>query len=323
MRSIFLSILFVLTLSFFANAKKLDSLKYENHKEFFLNWDNDIFVFKDFYYTQGAHLYYANPGLRKNPVNHLLFRLKNADNYYGLGLIQEIYTPKDVNDTLMNLVDRPYAGTLFFRSFSVSSNPDKKLRLTAQLDLGILGPLAGAEQAQKYIHEWLDLGFPSGWDFQIQNRPYINYNNNLEKGLITIPGVFDLIGNTRLRVGNIYDDIQVGASTRLGRINDYFKALNLSNKKYSGNRDFQFNAFAAASVTGVLYNATLMGGIIPPENHQLFQFRDIKHVVGRASGGLQMYYKFVSVKGQLTWKTPDFEGGESHGWGTISMYFRL
>ncbi len=56
-----------------------------------------------------------------------------------------------------------------------------------------------------------------------------------------------------------------------------------------------------------------MGAIIPTEDHRQFQFRDIKHMVGRASGSLQLNYKFVSSKGQLNWKTPDFVGGESHG----------
>lgn len=323
MRNTFLSILFIFSLPFFTNAKKLDSLNYENHQEFFLHWDNDIFVFRDFYYTQGAHLYYTNPGLRKNPANHILLRLKNADNYYGIGIIQEIYTPKDINDTLLNLVDRPYAGTLYLRSFSVSSNPSKQIRLSSQLDLGILGPLAGAKQAQQYIHDWLDLGFPSGWDFQIENRPYINYNLLLEKGFFSKTGVFDFIGTSRLRVGNIHDDLQLGATIRLGRTNDYFKGHHLANKKYQENRDFQFYVFGNANATGVLNNATLMGGIIPPENSRLFKLKDIKNLVGELSGGVQISYKYISIKGKITWKTPEFEGGEAHGWGTISMFFRL
>lgn len=322
-RNIFLLIVCLTTIPVFVYAKKLDSLKYTQHKEFFLNWDNDMFVFKDYYYTQGAHLYFVNPALRKNPANHILFQLKNADNYYGIGLIQEIFTPKDINDSLLNIVDRPYAGTLFIRLFSVSSNPNKKLRLTSQLDLGILGPLAGAKQAQKYIHDWLDLGFPIGWDFQIENRPYINYNVSIEKGLITIPGVFDFMGTSQLRVGNIHDDLQMGVSVRLGRINDFFKGYNLGNKKYQENRDFQFYVFGIASATGVLYNATLMGGIIPPESNHQFQFKEIKNFIGELSGGAQITYKFISLEGKLTWKTMEFDGGENHGWGTISMYFRF
>lgn len=282
-----------------------------------------MFLFKDYYYTQGAFIYYVNPALRKNPANHFLLRLKNADNYYGLGLIQEIYTPKDIIDTLQNLVDRPYAGTLFLRSFSVSSNPDKHLKLTSQFDLGIMGPLAGAYEAQRYIHDWLDLGWPNGWDFQIENRPYINYNLQIEKGKTLFPGVADLIGDSRIRVGNIHDDLQVGGQIRIGRLNDYFKGHKLSNKKYIENRDLQAFIFGGVNGSFVLYNATLMGGIISPMENQQFDFNEIEKLVGEVYGGIFLNYKFMGVSGQVNWKTKEFKYGEQHGWGTISMYFRF
>jgi lipid A 3-O-deacylase len=249
LRKYLLLAVFIISSPFIAQAKKLDSLSFTNHKEFLLHWDNDMFLFKDYYYTQGAHLYFINPALRKNPLNHILFRLRNADLYYGLGVVQEIYTPKDVADTLLNLVDRPYAGTLYFRSFISSSIPEKKLRFTSQVDLGFLGPLAGAEQAQKYIHEWLGLEWPKGWDFQIENRPYLNYNLQIEKGLITAPGIFDLTVDSRLRIGNIHDDFQLGGLFRLGRINNLFKGYNLGNKKYTENKDFQYFIYGGTKVT--------------------------------------------------------------------------
>jgi len=305
------------------NGKKLDSLGYTNHKEFFLRWDNDMFVFKDYYYTQGAHFYLVNPWLRKNPVNHLLIRFKNADNYFGLGIIQEIYTPKDVADTLLNLVDRPYAGTLYLRSFISSSLPEKSIRLTSQLDLGFLGPLAGAEQAQRYVHEWLGLPWPQGWGFQIENRPYINYNLLLEKGLIQVPGIFDLNGTARLRIGNIHDDFQISGLFRLGRINNLFKGYKLSNKNYNENKDYQWYIFGGARITAVAFNATLMGGLIPPEKERVFEYNQVEKLVGEIFGGMEMSYRFVGMRGELTWKTPEFETGEQHGWGTVYIYFRF
>ncbi len=321
---IVLLLITILTIPVLSNAKKLDSLKFTQHKEFFLDWDNDMFLFRDFYYTQGAHLFYLAPGLRKNPANHILFQLKNADYYYGIGVIQEIYTPKDIADTLLNTVDHPYAGTLFLRSFMVSSIPEKRIRFTNQLDIGLLGPLAGARQAQQIIHDWLDLGFPLGWDFQIENRPYINYNAIIEKGLLSIPGVFEFNVNSRLRLGNIHDDLLVGATIRLGHINDYFKGYNLSNKTYEENKNFQFFIFAGGSTVAVAYNATLMGGIIPPPEHNThFELKDINNLVGEFTGGFQISYKFVGVKMHAIWKTPEFKDGEHHGWGTISVYLRF
>ncbi|NOR74752.1 MAG: DUF2219 family protein [Draconibacterium sp.] len=323
MRLFFILLISIIIFPENTSATQLDTLQYAQHKALILDWDNDILVFKDYYYTQGAHILYINPALRKNPVNHILFQLKNADYYYGLGVIQKIYTPKDLIDTLLNTIDRPYAGTFYIRSFATSVIQSKKLRFTNQLDIGLLGPLAGAEQAQRIIHDWLDLGFPNGWDFQIENRPYLNYNFLVDKGLISVNGIFDFMGSSRLRVGNIHDDLQIGANLRIGRLNNFFKGYNLGNKSYNENHDFQFYIFGSANVTTVLYNATLMGGIIPPENSTHFKLKDIENVIGEFNAGAQITYKFVGVKMQATWKTPEFEGGEKHGWGTIAIYFRF
>jgi len=307
----------------FTDAKKLNTLNHTPHKEFYFNWDNDVFLSTDFYYSQGFNFYYINPALRKNPINHLFLKLNNADNYFGLGVIQEIYTPKDLIDTLLNRIDRPFAGTLFLRSFVVSSNPHKKLGLRSQLDLGVLGPLSGAKQAQQIIHDWTGSTPPQGWDFQIHNRPYINYNLQVEKGLIQIPNILQFMGLSEIRVGNIHDDVKLGANIRVGRINDYFKGLNLGNKKYIEHKDLQFFLLGGINFSGVLYNATLMGGIRPPESNHQFEFREIEHLITEFNGGVQIAFKSISFKGMVTWKTPEFENGESHGWGTLSMFIRL
>ena len=318
-----LIVLCVLLLPFFAGAKSRDSLAYANHKEFYFHWDNDIFVFKDYYYTQGAHLYLVNPALRKNPANHLFFKLKNADNYFGIGAVQEIYTPKDLRDTLANLVDRPYAGTFYVRSFLTSVQPHQKLRLTTELDLGFLGPLSGAEEAQRIIHGWLGLDWPQGWDFQIKNRPYLNYNMLIEKGFFEVPGFFDFTVSARGRFGNIHDDLQLGAQIRLGRMNNQFKGLHLANKAYTENRDFEMYFFADVKGSIVFYNATLMGGIIAPKNDHDFKYNQIEPFLGEFNCGIRLNYKFIGAAGTVTWKTPEFETGEQHGWGTISMFFRF
>lgn len=318
----YILIIAIIIIPTLASAKKLDSLSVAKHKELYMDWDNDVFVFTDQYYSQGLHLYWVNPILKKNPLNHILLRLRNADNYFGLGIIQEMYTPKDIVDTLLNNIDRPYAGTLFLRSFIVSAVPDKRLKLTSQLDFGFLGPLSGAKQAQQIIHDWTGSSAPGGWDFQIDNRPYINYNLLIENGIISTQ-FFELNVNSRIRAGNIHDDIRVGTSLRTGKINNYFKGLNLSNKTYYEQGAFQFFVFGGLNMNIIAYNATFMGGIIPPESVHQFKFRDIENFVVDIHGGVHLSYKSFGMKAQLTWKSLEFEGGEDHGWGTISLYLRL
>ena len=318
-----LIIILALSVSINSAAQKPNSETLNQHKELIFQWDNDAFFKTDYYYTQGAHISYIHPGLRKNPLNHILFRLKNADNYYGIGLVQEIFTPKDILDTLLNVVDRPYAGTLFLKSFLISSSPEKRLRLTTQIDLGVLGPLSGAEQAQKLIHHWTASKPPEGWDFQIHNRAYINVNALIEKELITQPQKADFTVYSRARIGNIHDDLRLGVTLRFGRLNDQFKGYNLSNKKYSENHNFQAFVFGGANATFVLYNATLMGGIIPPKSEHEFKLSQIEKFVGEVYGGIQISFKNFGLYGKVIWETKEFEQGENHYWGSISFFFRF
>lgn len=315
-------ILFVLLLPGMSSAKKLDSLQFSNHKEIYLDWDNDIFVSTDHYYSQGLHLFWSDPVFRKNPLNHVMLRLNNADNYFGIGLVQEMYTPKDIVDTLLNNVDRPYAGTLFVRSFIVSSHPEKSLKLTTQFDLGLLGPLSGAGDAQRLIHEWTGSTPPGGWDFQIDNRPYINYNVLIEHGIISTP-YFEFDGLSRIRVGNIHDDFKVGIALRTGWLNNYFNGLHLANRKYTKNKTFEFKLLGGLNMNLIAYNATLMGGMIPPESSQQFDFKEIENFVIDIYGGIKLVYKTVGLQGKLSWKTKEFETGDDHGWGTVALFFRF
>ncbi len=316
-------IFFILPIAIQSAAQKIDGVNFNPHKELVVRWDNDAFFDIDYYYTQGAHILCIHPALRKNPLNHLLFRLKNTDKYYGMGVVQEMFTPKDILDTLLNVVDRPYAGTLFLKSSLVSSSPEKRLRLTTQIDLGVLGPLSGAEQAQKLVHHLTHSKPPEGWDFQIQNRPYLNYHGKLEKGLIALPQKFDMSAYSRVRLGNIHDDLQLGGNLRYGQFNNPFKGYILTNPGYAGNKDFQAFVFGGANVTFVLYNATLMGGIIPPKSEHEFELSQIENFVGEIYGGLQVSFKNFGLRGKVIWKTKEFEQGEDHSWGSISFIFRL
>ncbi len=316
-------LVFLLSIPIYSAAQKPDSANSNQHNELIFRWDNDIFFKKDYYYTQGAQILYIHHGLKKNPLNHISFRLKNADNYYGIGLVQEIFTPKDILDTLLNVIDRPYAGTLFLKSFLVSSSPKKKLRLTTQIDLGVLGALSGAEQAQRLVHEWTDSKVSEGWDFQIKNRPYINYNVLIDKEIVTQPQILDFTANSRVRIGNIHNDYKLGGTLRVGRLNNQFKGFNLTNKKYDENRDFQAFIFGGVNTTFVLYNATLMGGITPPKSEHEFKLSEIEKFVGEVNIGFQIIYKNFGLCGKGIWKTKEFEQGEKHGWGSISLIVGL
>lgn len=323
MRKLLLFILFNFFVGKISYAKDLDSLSVSHHSVLFMDWDNDMWLQKDYYYTQGANISFVHPVLRKNPLVHMLFQLNEADNYFGLGIKQEIYTPKAIKDNIIVSTDRPYAGALYLRSFSISNNPRLRLKLTNQLDIGVLGPMAGAELAQRVIHEWLNLEVPLGWEFQIDNRPYINYNIAFEKGLLEVPGKIEFIANSRLRVGNIHDDLSLGGLLRVGLLNNYFKGYRLSNIAYKENKSFQIYLYVGGDLRAVAYNAILMGGIVPPESSHQFSLKQIEPIVYSYYGGLHISYNSIGLNMQSTFISPEFRDGVSHGWGSVSLNYRF
>lgn len=165
-----LILIFILLIPICSVARKPDSAIFNPHKELVLRWDNDAFFSKDYYYTQGMHFLYIHPGLRKNPLNHFLFRVKKC-------------------------------------------------------------------------RQLLWVGFGSG---DIHTK---RHSRHLVE--ITLPQKADFTASSRVRVGNIHDDVKLGGTLRVRKVNNQFKGHNLMNRKYIENRTLQAFVYGGASATVV------------------------------------------------------------------------
>lgn len=68
---------------------------------------------------------------------------------------------------------RPYAGWNS-GSITFSNFPSPKISNQYQLELGLVGPAAGMEQYQNWIHSITGYDVPKGWSHQIQNEVVVN-----------------------------------------------------------------------------------------------------------------------------------------------------
>ncbi len=143
-----------------------------------------------------------------------------ANGTYALdyAVSQGMYTPDNLSAYELIEDDRPYAGTLTWRG-RLRNYADDVSR-SFSLTLGVVGPLSGAEQAQKVIHKLLDVEMPNGWDNQLKNEPVFRLdgeylNRFLGADLDDRVGV-DTILYTQAGLGNLESNMGAGLVVRLG-----------------------------------------------------------------------------------------------------------
>lgn len=147
-----------------------------------LIWHNDLLVGKDGGgYTNGLFLSwytfadevredFAPPWLTRPLARWLINSEDTTKLELGVHTLgQMMVTPEDVSKLEREPGDAPYAGLLYWRS-GYFSYTDERVDSVA-VTVGVVGPLAGAERAQKWVHEITGSTEPRGWDNQISNEP--------------------------------------------------------------------------------------------------------------------------------------------------------
>jgi hypothetical protein len=139
------------------------------------------------------------------------------ENNVTLTLAQGMFTPEDWRLSEPDPLDRPYAGVLI-AGVTYNGRNEDKMRTTT-LNAGIVGPSAGAEQTQDFVH---DLGGDSefrGWDHQISEEPVFRVlHQRLRKwNLTNATRTADVIVHYGGSVGNLTTFANAGAEFRVGR----------------------------------------------------------------------------------------------------------
>lgn len=288
--------------------------KLENYIRF--TYDNDLFSQMDRYYTQGIMLDFIHPVIKYSPVSYALIRLnKTALNYYGLHVEQDVFTPKSITymGGTVYYGEQPFAATFFVSHTLASLNPQKKLSLKTQLDLGIIGPAAKGKEEQTAIHKATNNDRPLGWNNQVAQDVIINYGATFEKGIINAR-YFEFISSASVRLGTLYTDAGIGLNARLGLFTPYFNNLGLAKNTHGKNR-FKAYVFGRLNGKAVGYNATLQGGVFNTNSVYTIPPGHVTRLVGDAWYGIVLAYKRVSIEYTKAFVTPEFKNGLDHGWG--------
>ncbi len=282
---------------------------------------NDLFFHTDYYFTQGITLALVHPALARLPTRHLLAAgPSGSTQYHGLALRYDGFTPLRIQDAFIRVGDRPFAAYLYASFFRVGNQPARRQRLTTALDIGFIGPAAGAKAVQSTIHRLLGFAKPRGWGYQIRNAPVLGYRVTAEKQLAALNHA-DLVGSTEASLGTLYTYAGTGLRLRAGHLNPYFASLGAAGPGRRANLQ-RWQLYGQATLEGRLigYDATLQGGAFTHhDDPYTMAARDVRRAVLRSSGGLVLAHESLSLAATATWISPEFAGGRSHRWGQLGV----
>lgn len=189
---------------------------------FSLVWENDKFAGTDRDYTNGVRASWLSseenmPAWTRAVADNLPLA-PEGHKRISIALGQSMFAPEDLKSTTLVPNEQPYAGWLY-GSLGMVSDTGKTLD-NVMLTVGVVGPLSGAEQTQKFIHRLTDSQDPKGWDNQLKTEPGIILTYERKwRGIIEASpfgiGV-DVTPHAGVNLGNINTDASVGATFRLG-----------------------------------------------------------------------------------------------------------
>ena len=204
-------------------------------------FENDVLAGTDQNYTAGFRFSMTNPPVGKNAacrLSHWLGKnvLRTIDGAapvkvgFEVALGQSMFTPEDRLETRPLPDQHPYAGYLYLELASFALHEpesflksfDAQIFDTFNIQLGIVGPAAGAEWVQDNIHDLINDDKLGGWDNQLQNEPALAIsverkymipliNPDNEEGF----GI-DIVPNVGVTLGNVLVQASAGASLRMG-----------------------------------------------------------------------------------------------------------
>ncbi len=312
----------------------------EDHSFFTLTVENDLFGSgTDENYTSGIRLTYfsgeadppefvkslgdatwgdAAPFFEVNETTHV---------YYAIG--QNLYTPKVINIPVPDRYDRPYAAFLY-GSIGYSTLSHDHLD-DIELTLGVIGPAALGEPAQKTIHDLIGLNNPKGWDSQLKNEPavMIAYQRSWPEAYAAHfhAGFFKIAPHAGVTLGNVYTYANAGMTLQLVPERHKSQALPVRIRPaIPGSGDFsvpegEFSWSLFAGVDGriIARNIFLDGNTFKGSPSV-----DKKHTVLDANAGFTITYDRIQMAYTLNWRSDEFDGQSDNAvFGSISLGYRF
>jgi lipid A 3-O-deacylase len=294
--------------------------------------ENDVFFNSDRDYTNGVQLAYTTEPY-ENVASIVSFARAlplfadhgEVRTTYALG--QNIFTPKHTELVVPLPSERPYAGYLYGALGLIEANAGRLDQL--EIQVGVVGPMALAKEAQFWVHSIINDLKPNGWHYQLHNEPAFNVFYERSYKIIPPQSVLGMLLDIEPHiggaVGTVYDYADAGAMVRLGfNLPNDFGPLRIE-PTLPGSGYFEPTAgFSAYVFAGV--NGRLMGRNIFLDGNT---WRDSPSVdkdlfVGDLTLGAAMTFRHVRVAFTHVFRTREYKTqSSSDQFGAVNLSFRL
>ncbi len=312
---------------------------------FSLQFENDLFGSTDQFYTNGVKLNWVSPDLTQyrdskqlpkwaNPlINKLpLINQPGLQRNVAFSIGQKIFTPIDISRTDLIKDDRPYAGWLYFGTAFHNKNFHELD--TLELQVGVVGPAAMAEESQNGVHKYRDIAQANGWDNQLDNELGIAFIYDHKERISLVREAkkmgADVITHYGGALGNVYTYLNCGAEIRYGWNipTDFGTSLirpggdnnspsDSNDPRFSEQHRFSLYGFAALSGRLVAHNIFLDGNSFQ-ESHSV----DKRYLVGDAMLGIGFILGRTKITYAQVFKSKEFKNQTSgHHFGSLSFSY--
>ncbi|MFH6997575.1 lipid A deacylase LpxR family protein [Flavobacterium sp. FlaQc-57] len=237
--------------------------------------DNDLYTSSknDMYYTNGLEFFYRFLSKNNNE------KISKQITEFRIG--QYIYNPRFINETAVDINDRPFTGYLFAeagRSFFYNSESVLK----TDFQLGFMGLNALGRETQESFHHVIGYKKVYGWENQLHNALAVQVHVMYSKKLFPTKhnDFIDLHFQSEANLGTIFTGVSTGFLTRIG-----FKKLlpiydsNLHDASISATPQYnirEFYFYAMPSVNYQFYDATIEGSMFSNTSPVTFDLEPLR-----------------------------------------------
>ncbi len=142
-----------------------------------------------------------------------------AKRLFSLAVGHKIFTPSDLEREDLIKDDRPYAGFAYLGLGL--HNTENQRKESWELDLGVVGPRAYAEESQNNVHRLIGSEEACGWRNQLADEFAVEAIYEAKWRLFGDPGGnpgfgYDVIPHLGGRLGNVHIGLNLGVELRLG-----------------------------------------------------------------------------------------------------------
>ncbi len=237
--------------------------------------DNDLYVstINDKYYTNG--MFFSHRSLTSKTSEKQLKKIV----MWHIG--HQMYTPYKSTITQVSQHDRPFAAYLF-TSYGVDRVYEKSI-FSTEFQIGVLGPNALGKELQNTIHDLYNYDRPVGWEYQIKNAFGLQFNTSYTKHIgFSKTKYSDINLQSNLKLGTIFTEISTGFFGRFGFTpleelsNSIAFNTNLNATNTNKNRTAEVFLYYKPTISYVLYDATIQGGLFKDRSPVTFPVNAIR-----------------------------------------------